>query len=126
MFAKSIFEPVEDSRELNKREKGGCKFFVSSADSAITFDSAKEVFDSVPAPIKARVERPFSFATTTAWYAVSPACLSNQMADMVRIKTFVSDQGAASQAADVNFDRFDIVAAAAMKAERDRSSQAIH
>ena len=50
-------EPIQDRRELDEGEKSNGKFFETGADATMAFDAAEEVFDFVPAPIVAAMDR---------------------------------------------------------------------
>jgi hypothetical protein len=64
VFSKSMSEPIKDRRKLDKGEKSYGKFFETGADETMASDAAEEVFDFVPAPIVAAMERRRTMART--------------------------------------------------------------
>ena len=112
-------EPIQDRRELDEGEKSNGKFFETGADATMAFDAAEEVFDFVPAPIVAPMERRRTTARTL-WRDADACVLATQSrAKVVGVKAFVADDTPLPQATEQGFDGEEIVALALSQSECD-------
>jgi len=112
-------EPIKDGRELDEGEKSDGKFFETGADATMAFDAAEEVFDFVPAPIVAPMERRRTTARTL-WRDADACVLATQSrAKVVGVKAFVADDTPLPQATEQGFDGEEIVALALSQSECD-------
>ena len=119
MFSKSMSEPVEERRELDEGQKGDGKFFETSADPAVAFNAAEEVFDFVPPAIIAAVKGRRRAARTFGRDADAGALAAQPLAKVVGVKALVADDTAPSQATEQRRDGEKIVALALSQAECD-------
>jgi len=105
-------EPIKDGRELNEGDKSDGKFFETGADATMALDAAEEVFDFVPAPIVAAMERRRTTARTL-WRDADACMLATQSrAKVVGVEAFVADDTPLPQATEQGFDGEEIVALA--------------
>ena len=125
MFAKSEFEPIEDSGELNKGEKGDGEFFVARAQTAIAFDSTKEVFDAMTTMVKPAAKGTTSCAVLATRNAGVATNSLYAFAHRVGVEPFVTDQGAAAQPTKMRLDRLNLAALPRQQTQRDSSAIAV-
>ena len=112
-------EPIKDGCELDEGEKSDGEFFETRADATMAFDAAEEVFDFVPPPIIAAMERRRATARTL-WRDADPSVLATQSrTKVVGVEAFVADDTPLPQATKQRFDGEEIVALALSQSECD-------
>ena len=119
VFSKSMSEPIEDRRELDEGGKSDGRFFETGAGATMAVDAAEDVFDFVPAPIIAAMERCRTTARTL-WRDADAWVLTTQSgAKVVGVEAFVADDTPLPQATEQGFNGEGIVALALSQSECD-------
>jgi hypothetical protein len=119
VFAKSVFEPIEDGGELNKSKKGDGQFVIASAQTPVTFDSAEVIFNAMAPVIEPATEGPSPRAVLAARNASFPSETAYAFTQMIGVEPFVTDQSSASKQAKMRFNRMDLAALPWLKAQRN-------
>ena len=126
MFAKSVFEPIEDGSELNEGKESGGEFIITSIDATMTFDSAEEVFNAMAPAVEASKEGAGAATALSSGDAGRTPDLGDVFTQAIGIEAFVGHQGATAQEADVLVHRSHIVARSLMQAQADSVTVTVH
>lgn len=118
-------EPIEGGSEKDEAEESEGEFFVASADAAMTFDPAEEVFDLVAVAIIPAMESDGAAARTFGRNANSRALPAEPRAKGVGVEAFVADSTSTTQAGKQWLDRVQIVTLTFRQAQRDGPTAAL-
>ena len=94
-----LFEPVQNSDEMNEAQKIQVPFFVTSADTPVALGSLKEVLYSMPTPVVAAMPTRRLSPPCPGWNATAPASPANRRPQPVAVVALVGHDGFAAQPA---------------------------
>jgi hypothetical protein len=118
-------EPIQDGRELNECEVGGCELVIAGRDSTEAFDAAEEVFHSVAAPIVAAME-PVAPGSPPLWSDAGPNMgNAKRRVECVRIEAAIGDRMLVSQERQQREDRLEVVLLTRGEAEPNWATQRV-
>jgi hypothetical protein len=95
VFAKSVFESIEDSRELDEAEERGVEFVIASAESRMPFDATPKIFHAMASPIEPAGKRSSAATFIAPRNAGVTAEVTGTRTQSIGIETFVGEKRAA-------------------------------